>query len=179
MHSFMAMGVMTVQWAVIGYSLSFAEGNPFVGGLDYLFLNGVGNLPQEGSTIPHSVFMVFQGMFAIITPALISGSIAERMKFGAYVAFIVLWGTLVYDPICHWVWGPGGWLGAMGALDFAGGTVVHISSGVSALVLALIERVPAIDTPREFAIPAGGSRAFDTQQLMLVVRPVRLLAQPA
>ncbi len=137
MHSFVAMGVMTIQWVVIGYSLSFADGNSFVGGLDYLFLEGVGNAPQEGSTIPHSVFMIFQGMFAIITPALISGALAERVKFGAYVVFIVLWGTLVYDPICHWVWGPGGWLGAEGALDFAGGTVVHISSGVSALVLAL------------------------------------------
>ncbi len=138
MHSFVAMGVMTVQWAVIGYSLSFAEGNPFVGGLDYFLLSGVGNQPTPGSTIPHSVFMIFQGMFAIITPALISGAVAERIKFGPYVLFILLWGTLVYDPICHWVWGPGGWLGAMGALDFAGGTVVHISSGVSALALVLI-----------------------------------------
>lgn len=138
MLSFVAMGVMTVQWTVIGYSLAFAEGNSFIGGLDFLFLNGVGNEPTEGSTIPHSVFMIFQGMFAIITPALIGGAVAERMKFSAYVLFIVLWGTLVYDPVCHWVWGPGGWLLEMDALDFAGGTVVHISSGVSALALVMI-----------------------------------------
>jgi len=101
-------------------------------------LNGVGLAPQEGSTIPHILFMAFQMMFAIITPALISGAIAERMKFSAYLAFILLWATLVYDPICHWVWGPDGWLGARGALDFAGGTVVHLSSGAAALVCAIV-----------------------------------------
>ncbi len=143
MHSFFAMGIMTVQWVVIGYSLSFAEGNWFVGGLDYLFLNGVGMEPLDGQTIPHSVFMVFQGMFAIITPALISGAFAERIRFKGYVVFILLWGTLVYDPICHWVWG-GGWLGSGGlwgdshALDFAGGTVVHINSGIAALAMAMV-----------------------------------------
>jgi len=142
MHSFFAMGIMTIQWVVIGYSLSFAEGNWFVGGLGHVFLNGVGSEPMAGLTIPHNVFMIFQGMFAIITPALISGAFAERMKFRAYVVFILLWGTLVYDPVCHWVWG-GGWLGPNGywggrhALDFAGGTVVHINSGVAALAVAL------------------------------------------
>ena len=137
MLSFVAMGVMTVQWVVIGYSLSFAEGSTFVGGFAYLFLSGVGSEAADGLTIPHNVFMVFQGMFAIITPALISGGLAERIRFSTFVVFILLWGTLVYDPICHWVWG-GGFLGEMNALDFAGGTVVHISSGVSALALAMI-----------------------------------------
>ena len=140
MHSFIALGIITLQWVVIGYSLAFGAdaGGGFVGGFDYAFLNGVGLAPLEDSTIPHILFMAFQMMFAIITPALISGAIAERMKFSAYVLFIVLWATLVYDPICHWVWGPDGWLGARGALDFAGGTVVHLSSGAAALICALI-----------------------------------------
>ncbi len=140
MHSFIALGVITLQWVVIGYSLAFGSdaGGGLIGGLEYAFLNGVGLEPQEGSTIPHILFMAFQMMFAIITPALISGAIAERMKFTAYLAFILLWATFVYDPICHWVWGPDGWLGARGALDFAGGTVVHLSSGAAALVCAIV-----------------------------------------
>jgi len=140
MHSFIALGIITLQWVVIGYSLAFGSdaGGGFIGGFEYAFLNGVGLEPQEGSTIPHILFMAFQMMFAIITPALISGAIAERMKFSAYFLFILLWATLVYDPICHWVWGPDGWLGARGALDFAGGTVVHLSSGVAALVCAIV-----------------------------------------
>jgi Amt family ammonium transporter len=140
MHSFIALGVITLQWVVIGYSLAFGSdvGGGFIGGTEYAFLSGVGLEPQEGSTIPHILFMAFQMMFAIITPALISGAIAERMKFSAYVVFILLWATLVYDPICHWVWGPDGWLGVRGALDFAGGTVVHLSSGAAALVCALV-----------------------------------------
>ena len=139
MHSFFAMGLMTVQWAVIGYSLSFSEGNSFIGGLGYVFLNGVGGEPAPlASTIPHGAFMAFQGMFAIITPALISGAFAERVKFQAYVVFFLLWATLVYDPVCHWVWAPGGWLFKMGALDFAGGTVVHVNSGIAALAFALV-----------------------------------------
>jgi Amt family ammonium transporter len=140
MHSFIALGIITLQWVVIGYSLSFGSdlGGGFIGGFEYAFLNGVGLEPQEGSTIPHILFMAFQMMFAIITPALISGAIAERMKFSAYFVFIILWATLVYDPICHWVWGPDGWLGVRGALDFAGGTVVHLSSGAAALVCALV-----------------------------------------
>lgn len=137
MHSFVAMGVMTIQWVIIGYSLAFSEGNGFVGGFSHVFLAGVENTATGGSTIPDSVFMLFQGMFAIITPALISGAVAERIKFRSFVVFIFLWGTLVYDPICHWVWASDGWLFGE-ALDFAGGTVVHISSGVSALVLSLI-----------------------------------------
>jgi Amt family ammonium transporter len=140
MHSFIALGVITLQWVIIGYSLAFGSdtGWGFIGGTEYAFLSGVGLEPQEGSTIPHILFMAFQMMFAIITPALISGAIAERMKFSAYLVFILLWATLVYDPICHWVWGPDGWLGARGALDFAGGTVVHLSSGAAALVAALM-----------------------------------------
>ena len=140
MHSFIALGIITLQWVVIGYSLSFGSdaGGGFIGGFEYAFLQGVGLEPQEGSTIPHILFMAFQMMFAIITPALISGAIAERMKFSAYFVFIILWATLVYDPICHWVWGPDGWLGARGALDFAGGTVVHLSSGAGALVCAMV-----------------------------------------
>jgi Amt family ammonium transporter len=141
MHSFMAMGVMTIQWVVIGYSLAFAPGNGFVGGFDHVLLAGVTSAVREGTNIPNNVFMLFQGMFAIITPALISGALAERVKFKTYVVFILLWGTLVYDPICHWVWSENGWLFKDGALDFAGGTVVHISSGVSALaVLAVLGR---------------------------------------
>lgn len=140
MHSFIALGVITLQWVILGYSLAFGAdtGFGFIGGLEFAFLNGVGLEPTEGSTIPHLLFMAFQMMFAIITPALISGAIAERMKFSAYLLFILLWATLVYDPICHWVWGPDGWLGARGALDFAGGTVVHLSSGAAALICAII-----------------------------------------
>ena len=133
MHSFVAMAVIGVQWVVIGYTLSFGPDlNHFIGGLDHLLLRGIGPETVQG-TIPAYVFIMFQGMFAIITPALISGAIAERMKFSTYVVFIFLWATLVYDPIAHWVWGTGGWLLNMGALDYAGGTVVHISSGISAL----------------------------------------------
>lgn len=150
MMSMIALGVMTLQWVFVGYSISFGSdiggfiGNP----TEYLLFRGVGLEPGEGETIPPVVFAMFQGMFAIITPALISGAIAERMKFRAYVLFILLWGTFVYDPICHWVWGPGGWLLERGALDFAGGTVVHISSGVSALVAALIIG-PRLGYPKE------------------------------
>ncbi len=133
MHSFVAMAVIGVQWVVIGYTLAFGpDVGHFVGSLKHMFLNGIGPESVSG-TIPEYAFIMFQGMFAIITPALISGAIAERMKFSTYVVFIVLWATLVYDPIAHWVWGEGGWLLNLGALDFAGGTVVHISSGVSAL----------------------------------------------
>jgi Amt family ammonium transporter len=139
MHSFFAMGIITLQWVVVGYSLAFGPdvGGGLLGGLDHLMLRGVGLEPGPlGGTLPHLLFMAFQMMFAIITPALISGAFAERLKFSTYVAFILLWATLVYDPICHWVWGPSGWLGSRGALDYAGGTVVHLSSGVSALVFA-------------------------------------------
>jgi Amt family ammonium transporter len=136
-HCFFALGLVTVQWTVIGYSLAFGptQGG-VIGGLDHLFLDGVG-LEARGS-IPHLLFCAYQLMFAIITPALIAGAFAERVKFSTYVVFTLLWTTLVYDPICHWVWAPGGWLCARGALDFAGGTVVHLSSGASALVFAIV-----------------------------------------
>ena len=137
MQSFAMMALMTLLWAVYGYSLAFAEGNAFVGGLGHLFLNGVGMEPN--GSIPHLTFMVFQLMFAIITPALISGAFAERMKFSAMLLFMVMWGTVVYFPMVHMVWG-GGFMsgdGAIPCLDFAGGTVVHMSSGVAALVIAL------------------------------------------
>ena len=138
MLSFILLCAISIQWVLWGYSLSFGNDvGGFIGGLNYLFLNGVGLTPTEGSTIPHQLFMMFQGMFAIITPALITGAFVERFRFGVFLVFSLLWATLVYDPVCHWVWG-GGWLGSLGALDFAGGTVVHITSGVSALAAALI-----------------------------------------
>jgi Amt family ammonium transporter len=141
MQSFVALGIVSLVWALWGYSLAFAPGNKILGGIAWIGLKNVGQTPNAyAPTIPLQVHMIYQMMFAIITPALISGAIAERMRFSAYVVFILLWSTLVYCPLAHWVWGAGGWLGTsggIGALDFAGGTVVHISSGVSALVLAI------------------------------------------
>ena len=144
MQSFALMALITVLWALVGYSLCFHSGNSFLGGLGYFALHGVGPLPDPdyAATIPQQTFMVFQLMFAIITPALITGAFAERMKFSAMVLFMVLWSLFVYDPMAHMVWGKGGLLnatlgGRIPTLDFAGGTVVHISSGVSALVCAL------------------------------------------
>jgi ammonium transporter, Amt family len=136
MMCFIALGFVGVIWAIAGYSLALSEGSPWIGGLSYAFLSGVG-LEPEG-TIPHLLFMAFQGTFAIITAALISGAIVERMRFSAYLIFISLWVLLVYAPIAHWVWGEGGWLGELGALDFAGGTVVHVNAGVAALVAAVV-----------------------------------------
>lgn len=140
MQCFIALAVLSIQWVVFGYSLSFAPGNGFMGGLQWFGLKGVGLEPYAvySATIPHQAFMIFQAMFAIITPALIIGAFAERMKFSAYLLFIVLWATFIYDPITHWVWADGGWLRNMGVLDFAGGTVVHINAGIAALVTALI-----------------------------------------
>jgi Amt family ammonium transporter len=135
MMSFVSLGFVGVAWAVIGYSLAFAPGGALLGDLSRLFLRGVG-LEAQG-TIPHLLFMCYQGTFAIITAALISGAIVERMRFSAYVTFITLWAILIYSPIAHWVWG-GGWLSRLGALDFAGGTVVHVNAGVAALVAAII-----------------------------------------
>jgi Amt family ammonium transporter len=144
MHSFFMMGLITLIWAICGYSLVFAEGNPFMGGLKYLFLNGVGAEPNAdyAPTIPQGTFMIYQLMFAVITPALISGAFAERIKFSAMFLFSTLWAFLVYFPMAHMVWGKGGLLnaylgGSIRTFDFAGGTVVHITSGVSALVCAL------------------------------------------
>jgi len=144
MQSFALMALVTVLWAAFGYSLCFHGGTRFVGNLGYLFLRGVGPQPDAdyAATIPQQTYMIYQLMFAIITPALITGAVAERMKFSAMVLFMTLWTVIVYDPMAHMVWGKGGWLnatlgGIFPTLDFAGGTVVHITSGVSALVAAL------------------------------------------
>jgi ammonium transporter, Amt family len=144
MQSFILMAVITVLWAIVGYSLVFAEGNPVIGDLRYAFLRGVGTAPNPdyAATIPQQTFMVYQLMFAIITPALISGAFAERMKFSAMLLFTILWALIVYFPMAHMVWGKGGFLnaalgGKIPCFDFAGGTVVHITSGVSALICAL------------------------------------------
>jgi ammonium transporter, Amt family len=144
MHSFVMMGIITVLWALVGYSLVFSEGSPFIGGLKYLFLRGVGTEPNAdyAATIPQGTYMIYQLMFAVITPALISGAYAERMKFSAMALFTTLWAFVVYFPMAHMVWGKGGFLnayldGRVRTFDFAGGTVVHITSGVSALVCAL------------------------------------------
>ncbi|MGE4588464.1 MAG: ammonium transporter [Acidaminococcaceae bacterium] len=141
MQSFFIVGLISVQWVLWGYTIAFGPDiNHLVGSLSWLGLNGVGVEPNAdyAATIPHLAFMVFQGMFAVITPALISGAFAERMKFPAFLVFTLAWVTFVYDPVAHWVWGVGGWLREMGVLDFAGGTVVHIISGVSGLVIALM-----------------------------------------
>jgi ammonium transporter, Amt family len=141
MQSFILAGLITVQWVLFGYSLAFSpDHHGLIGGLSWIGLNSVGAAPNPdyAATIPHTAYMLFQCMFAVITPALITGAIAERVSFRAFLLFSLLWATLIYDPLAHWVWGAGGWLHQMGALDFAGGTVVHISSGVSALAAALL-----------------------------------------
>jgi len=138
MQSFFMICLVSVQWVIFGYTLSFSEGSNLIGDMRWSFLDGVaGTAHPLAATIPHYAFVMFQAMFAIITPALITGAFAERVTFKGFVLFSLLWATFVYDPICHWVWG-GGYFGDMGALDFAGGTVVHMSSGYSALTLALL-----------------------------------------
>jgi Amt family ammonium transporter len=136
MMSFVSLGVLGVTWAVLGYSLAFGTGNAWIGDLSFFLLKDVGL--GESGTIPHILFMAFQATFAIVTAALISGAIVERMRFGPYVLFLVLWSLFVYSPVCHWVWAPSGWLFKMGALDYAGGTVVHINAAVSAFVAAIV-----------------------------------------
>ncbi|HMK64185.1 MAG TPA: ammonium transporter [Thermodesulfobacteriota bacterium] len=141
MHSFFILGLVTVEWVLWGYSNAFGPSlGGIIGSLDWFGLCGVGAAPFKdyAATIPHQAFMMFQMMFAVITPALISGTFAERMKFSTFVVFTLLWCTLVYNPVAHWVWGIGGWLRNLGALDFAGGTVVHINSGVAALAAAIV-----------------------------------------
>jgi Amt family ammonium transporter len=140
MQCFLLICLLSVHWMLFGYSLAFAPAKGFWGGLGWLGLKGVGLEPYAdyAATIPHQAFMIFQAMFAIITPALIIGAFAERMKFSAFLVFSLLWATFVYDPLCHWVWGAGGWLKNLGVLDFAGGIVVHTSAGIAALVAALI-----------------------------------------
>src|SRR6266516_2569864 len=145
MQSFIILCLISVQWVLWGYSLAFGpDVKGIIGSLAWMGLNGVAmDQPNAdyAATIPHQAYMIFQAMFAVITPALITGAFAERIKFSSFLVFILLWATFIYDPLAHWVWGKGGWIGTnggMGALDFAGGTVVHISSGVSALVAALM-----------------------------------------
>jgi len=141
MQSFIILGIISIEWVIWGYSMAFGpDHGGVIGGFNWLFLNGVGMEPSAnyGTTVPHLAFMIFQCMFAVITPALITGAFAERMKFSAFLIFILLWATIVYNPLCHWVWGVGGWMNRLGAMDFAGGTVVHISSGTSALAAAII-----------------------------------------
>ena len=137
MMSFISLGFVAVLWALVGYSLAFSTGNNWIGDLSNVFLKGVGLEVRPTTTIPHALFMSYQGTFAIITAALISGAIVERMRFSAYVTFISLWAVVVYSPIAHWVWG-GGWLAKMGALDFAGGTVVHVNAAVAAFAAAIV-----------------------------------------
>jgi len=141
MQSFIIVGLISIQWALWGYSLAFGpDKGGIIGSLAWFGLKGVGldPNPDYAATIPHQAFMIYQLMFAIITPALITGAFAERAKFSTFIIFILLWATFIYDPLAHWVWGVGGWLRKLGALDFAGGTVVHISSGISALAAAMI-----------------------------------------
>jgi len=141
LQSFFMLGLMSLIWGIVGYSLAFGPDafGGLLGSLDHILLQGVGPEPaSDDATIPHAAFMIFQAMFAIITPALFTGAIAERTRFGSLMAFSALWLVLVYAPVCHWVWGPDGWLGNMGALDFAGGTVVHINAAAAALALILV-----------------------------------------
>lgn len=158
-----AMAIISVLWVLYGYSMAFGQGSSFVGGFGWAGLNGVGQdaYADYSATIPHLAFMIFQGMFAVITPALIIGAFAERIKFSAYILFTILWVTLVYAPICHMVWAIGGYVRTMGALDFAGGTVVHINAGIAGLVTALfIGKRIGIDKPSLHNIPfvvLGGS----------------------
>jgi Amt family ammonium transporter len=149
MMSVAALGAVGLAWAVAGYSLAFGSGGPWIGGTANLWLRGVG-LEAHG-TLPRLLFMSYQGSFAIITAALISGAIVERMRFGPYLAFITLWSLAVYAPVCHWVWG-GGWLGSLGAIDFAGGTVVHVNAGAAALVAAAVLG-PRRDYGRQALLP--------------------------
>ncbi|MBF0557295.1 MAG: ammonium transporter [Nitrospirae bacterium] len=141
MQSFFAIAVISIQWILYGYSLAFGpDVHGIIGDLSWMGLNGVGvdPNPDYAPTVPHIAFMIYQAMFSVITPALITGAFAERMKFSAFLVFTILWSTIVYDPVAHWIWGTGGWLRNMGALDFAGGMVVHITSGISALAAALL-----------------------------------------
>jgi len=141
MQSFIALCVITIQWVLYGYSLAFGPDiGGIIGSLDWVGLRGVGldPFPDYSATVPHQAFMIFQMMFAVITPALITGAFAERFKFKTYLVFLILWATFVYDPLAHWVWGTGGWIKNLGALDFAGGLVVHISSGMAALAATLV-----------------------------------------
>ncbi|HUO58480.1 MAG TPA: ammonium transporter [bacterium] len=138
MQSFFMICLISVQWVVFGYSWAFGDGNAWMGGMKWFMLDGMPDVSPLAPTVPHYAYMIFQAMFAIITPALICGAYAERVSFKGFVLFSLLWATFVYDPVCHWVWSPNGYFCALGALDFAGGTVVHMTAGYSALALALL-----------------------------------------
>jgi Amt family ammonium transporter len=159
MMSYISLGFVGLTWITVGYSLAFASGSDYLGGLGWMFLKDVGPSPNPPGTIPHYLFVAYQGTFAIVTAALISGAVVERMRFSAYVAFITLWSIFIYAPMAHWVWG-GGWLAKLGALDFAGGTVVHINAAAAALVAALL---------------VGRRRDFKTQALVPHNVPFTLL----
>ncbi len=160
-----ALSIVTVQWVLFGYSLAFSPGSSFIGGFEFAGFQGVTGAPNPtyAAALPHLLFAAFQAMFAGITVALFSGAVVDRMRFVAYLTFGVIWTTLIYDPLAHWVWGDGGWLRTLGALDFAGGTVVHISAGVTALVLAVMmgprrdfHRVPTVPHSVPFALLGAG-----------------------
>ena len=161
MMSVFSMGLIALLWAFVGYSLAFGEGGPWIGTLTHIGLEGITSAPYPGTEIPSYVFVLFQMTFAVITPALISGAVVERMRFSAYALFIAVWSLAVYSPLCHWVWG-GGWIADLGALDFAGGTVVHVSAGVSAVAAALVlgKRSGVEGEPKPHNVPfvlLGGS----------------------
>jgi Amt family ammonium transporter len=173
MQNFIMLALVGVLWALWGYSLAFGPDlGHFIGDLSYLGLNGVGFEPFKAysETIPHQTFMIYQAMFAIITPALITGAFAERMKFSAFVVFMILWVTIVYCPVAHWVWGDGGWLKGLGALDFAGGTVVHINAGIAALAAALV-----IGPRKGYKGYGNGTEAFIPHNLPMTVLGAGLL----
>ena len=138
MMSFMAIAIVSIVWVLWGYSLAFGTGNAFIGDFSHLGLSGIAFASAEGEDIPPLLFVAFQMMFAVITPALITGAFAERFKFCTYLIFLVIWSTVVYSPITHWVWASNGWLWELGALDFAGGTVIHINAGIAAVAASLI-----------------------------------------
>jgi Amt family ammonium transporter len=173
MQNFIMLGLVGVLWAIYGYSLAFGpDVGHFIGNLDWVGLAGVGAEPFKtySETIPHQTFMIYQAMFAIITPALITGAWAERMKFSTFLVFMVLWSTIVYNPVAHWVWGDGGWLKNLGALDFAGGTVVHINAGIAALAAALV-----MGPRKGYAGYGNGTEAFIPHNLPMTVLGAALL----
>jgi len=173
MQNFIMLGVISIQWALFGYSLAFGPDlGHLVGSLDWIGLRGVGLEPFKAysETIPHQTFMIYQAMFAIITPALITGAWAERMKFKTFLVFMLLWSTLVYDPVAHWVWGDGGWLKNLGALDFAGGTVVHINAGIAALAAALV-----LGPRKGYGGYGNGTEAFIPHNLPMTILGAGLL----
>ncbi len=167
MMSFISLGFIGLLWALVGSSLAFADGTNWLGDASWAFLQGIAFEPKSGTTIPHYLFVAYQGTFAIITLALISGAVVERMRFSAYLLLITLWALFVYSPIAHWVWG-GGWLADMGALDFAGGTVVHVNAGVSA-------RLPPFRVTS--ALSGGRRRLWMTRSTWS--RPTGLVARSA